>query len=183
MTATHDVFVRGKRHPVPVGMPTDLLFPEFNVIVTDTVLGEGVTIWSNLNIYGASIGSNVRLGAFVEIRRGVRIGSNVKIEPFVFLPEGVTLDDAVFIGPNVVFTNDIYPRSTDASGNLSQHYEPVSTHVRAGASIGAGACIRCGITIGEAAMIGMGAIVVADVPARSVVYGDKATVRRQIEDR
>jgi acetyltransferase-like isoleucine patch superfamily enzyme len=178
---THDIFVRGKPHPVPRGKPTDVVVPAYNLIITDTVLDEGVVLWSNLNIYGAEIGRNTKLGAFVEIRRGVRIGARVKIEPFVFLPEGVTLEDAVFIGPNVVFTNDLYPRATGPTGEMNDSYDPVPTVIRRGASVGAGACIRCGITISAGAMIGMGAVVVDDVPERAVVYGPKASPRRVIE--
>lgn len=174
------IFVRNTERQIPAEGPADVVIPEYNIIVTRSILSGGVSLWSNVNIYGAEIGENTRIGAFVEIRKGVKIGSNVKIEPFVFIPEGVTVEDGVFIGPGAVFTNDIFPRATGPDGRLAQEYTPVPTSIRRLASIGAGACIRCGVTIGEESMIGMGAVVVDDVPPKAVVYGEKAAVRRYL---
>ena len=137
------IFIRNAEYQIPAGKPTDVIIPEYNIIVTNSVLARGVTLWSNVNVYGAEIGENTRIGAFVEVRNGVKIGSNVKIEPFVYIPEGVTVEDAVFIGPGVVFTNDLFPRATGPDGRLAQGCEPVLTRIRRSASIGARACIRC----------------------------------------
>lgn len=174
------ILIRNSEYQIPAEKPTDVIIPEYNIIVTNSVLARGVTLWSNVNIYGAEIGENTRIGAFVEVRNGVKIGSNVKIEPFVFIPEGVTVEDAVFIGPGVVFTNDLYPRATGPDGRLAQGYEPVPTCIKRSASIGARACLRCGVTVGEGSMIGMGAVVVEDVPSGAIVYGGKAAVRRYL---
>ena len=175
------LLIRGDRYEIEEGKPVTIIKPEFNIIIKDTVIGEGTLIWSNVNIYGAHIGKNVKIGAFVEIRKGVKIGNNVKIEPYVFLPEGVTVEDCVFIGPAVIFTNDVLPRACDGKGQQIVEYEITPTLVKKGASIGAASAIRCGITIGEGALIGMGSVVVDDVPAGAVVYGQKAAVRRYLK--
>ena len=148
-----------------------LILPEYNIIIIDTILGNGVSIWSNVNIYGAEIGENTKIGSFVEIGKNVKIGKNCKIESMVFIPEGVTIGDWVFIGPNVVFTNDKYP---DA---ISKSWEITQTHIKRNASIGAGSKIMCGITIGGFATIGIGSVVMEDVPDNAVVYGEKAKIR------
>ena len=174
--------IRGKRREIETGEPQDILIPEYNIIIKDTILGDGVTIWSNVNIYGATIGENAKIGAFVEIRKEVCIGKNVKIEPMVFIPEGVTIGDYVFLGPNVVFTNDVFPRSCTESGELITEYKITPTTVKDGASIGAQSVIMCGITIGENALIGLGSTVMKDVPANAVVYGEKAKLRRYLNE-
>lgn len=180
MSAPISILVRGKPHSVPAETPVDLHLPEYNIIISRTTFEAGVILWSNVNIYGAHLGAESKIGAFVEIRSGVRIGRRVKIEPFVFIPEGVTIEDDVFIGPNVVFTNDLYPRATGLDGRPANDYHIVPTTVRRGASIGAASAIRCGITIGEEALVGMGSIVVREVPAKAVVYGPRAETRRTL---
>lgn len=175
-----NILIRGKPYEIELGKPVDILIPEYNIIITDTIFETGVSVWSNVNIYGAFIGENTKIGAFVEIRKGVRIGKNVKIEPFVFIPEGVIIGDCVFIGPSVTFTNDLYPVSCTDKGELVTAYEIVETVVKNRASIGAGVTIRCGITIGESALIGVGSVIVEDVPPNAVVYGEKARVRRYL---
>ena len=172
------VLIRGEKKEIPDNTPVDILIPEYNIIVKDTVFGDGVVIWSNVNIYGAEIGAETKIGAFVEIRKGVKIGEKVKIEPLVFIPEGVTIEDCVFLGPNVVFTNDLFPRSCKEDGSLIEDYEIVPTLVKRGAAIGASSVIKCGITIGENALIGLGSVVVDDIPPGTLVYGEKARVRR-----
>lgn len=172
--------IRGEKRTIDNRKPQDLIIPDYNIVIKDTVFGQGVTIWSNVNIYGAQIGDNTKIGAFVEIRKGVKIGRNVKVEPFVFIPEGVTIGDCVFLGPNVVFTNDVYPRSCNKEGKLIEEYEITPTEVRNGASIGAQSVIMCGVTIGENALIGLGSTVMNDVPADAVVYGEKAKERRNL---
>jgi acetyltransferase-like isoleucine patch superfamily enzyme len=172
------IYLRGEKVSIPSGKAIDIVRPDFNIIITNTKLGEGVTIWSNVNIYGAIIGPGCKIGAFVEIRKGVELGKNVKIEPFVFIPEGVKIGDCVFIGPNVIFTNDPYPKACEEDGSLVKEYKIVPTYVEDFAAIGAGSTIRCGIRIGRGALIGMGSIVTNDVPAGAVVYGVKAEIRK-----
>jgi len=148
-------------------------------IAPDVVLGANVQIHhpSLVNLYGCRVGDDVRIGAFVEIQKGVRVGDRCKISSHSFLCEGVTLEDEVFVGHGVMFTNDPYPRAT-AAGRLQAEADwvVVPTTVRRGASIGSGAVIRCGITIGEHAMIGAGAVVTRDVPAHAIVAGVPARV-------
>ncbi len=161
--------------------PIDLFIPQYNVIIKNTVLGEGVVIWGNVNIYGAKIGSETKIGSFVEIRSGVEIGERSKIEPFVFIPEGVKIGKGVFIGPRVCFTNDLWPRACDEDGNMIVEYEIVPTFVDDFASIGAGATIVCGINIGKSSLVGAGAVVTSDVPERALVVGVPARVRKFLE--
>src|SRR5262249_16777696 len=96
-----------------------------------------------------------------------------------FIPEGVTIEDGVFIGPHACFTNDLHPRAVNPDGSLmtSSDWTIVPTRVRRGASIGANATILCGVTIGEGAMVGAGAVVTRDVPDHAVVTGVPARAR------
>lgn len=138
-------------------------------------LGEGVVIYQPdlVNLYECSIGAGTRIGAFVEIQKNAVIGQNCKISSHSFVCEGVTIEDGVFIGHGVMFTNDIYPRATNAEGKLqgSDDWAVVPTIVRRNASIGSNATILPGLTIGEGAMVGAGAVVTRDVPAGVVVAG------------
>jgi UDP-2-acetamido-3-amino-2,3-dideoxy-glucuronate N-acetyltransferase len=174
--------IRGEDREIDTGKPQDLLIPEYNIVISNSILGEGVTIWSNVNIYGAKIGQNTRIGAFVEIRNGVKIGKNVKIEPFVFIPEGVEIGDCVFLGPNVIFTNDVYPYSCNESGKLKEEYKITSTIIEDKVSIGAQSVIKCGVTIGKGVLIGLGSTVTEDIPEAVVVYGEKAKIRRRLSE-
>ena len=150
------------------------------MIKADVVLGNGVTVYHPdlVNLYGCKIGSGSKIGAFVEIRKGVTIGRNVKIQAFAFIPEGVTIEDGVFIGPHVCFTNDKYPRAVDLDGQLlgPDDWRVVPTSVREGASIGANVTIICGTTIGEHAIVGAGSVVTRDVPPHAIVAGVPARV-------
>ena len=149
------------------------------------MLGANVKIFhpSLVNLYGCQIGSDVKIGAFVEIQKGVLIGDRCKISSHSFLCEGVTIESDVFIGHGVLFTNDLHPRAT-AGGRLQDEsdWTLVPTRVKQGASIGSGAVILCGITIGENAMIGAGAVVVRDVPANTVVVGVPAKPLGAVND-
>jgi acetyltransferase-like isoleucine patch superfamily enzyme len=157
------------------------------MIASDVRLGEGVTIYHPelVNLYGCEIGDGCKIGAFVEIRKQVKIGRNVKIQAFAFIPEGVTIEDGVFIGPHVCFTNDRYPRAVNPDGSLMEadDWEIVPTLVKQGAGIGANATILCGITIGEYAMVGAGAVVTRDVPAYAIVAGVPARVVGDVRDK
>ncbi len=172
------IYVRGKLYECEMDKPVTITIPKFNIIISDSFLGKGVNIWSNVNIYGATIGKESKIGAFVEIRKDVVIGMRVKIEPFVFIPEGVTIEDEVFIGPSVAFTNDIYPASVLSDGKLITEYNITLTLIKRRASIGAGSTILCGVEIGENAIIGVGTTVVDNVPVGAVVYGMKGRLRR-----
>jgi UDP-2-acetamido-3-amino-2,3-dideoxy-glucuronate N-acetyltransferase len=148
------------------------------VIRSDCTLGRGVRIWHNCNIYGATIGEETTIGSMSEIR-GVKIGSHVKIEAFVFIPEGVTIEDEVFIGPHVSFTNDRDPHATNPDGSVrgSGDWQMAKTLVKKRASLGANATILPGLTIGEGALVGAGAVVTKDVPDGAVVYGNPAKIK------
>lgn len=143
-------------------------------IAPDVLLGDRVQIHHPLlvNLYGCRIGNDVKIGAFVEIQKGVVVGDRCKISSHSFLCEGVTLEAEVFVGHGVMFTNDTYPRAATV-GRLQTEadWSIVPTIVRQGASIGSGAIVRCGITIGEHAMIGAGAVVTHDVAAHAIVAG------------
>lgn len=143
-------------------------------IAADVRLGIGVDIVvpELVNLYGCAIGDGTKVGPFVEIQRGAVIGARCKVSSHSFICEGVTIEDEVFIGHGVIFTNDSYPRAT-ANGRLQTagDWQVVPTRVRHGASIGSGAVILCGITIGERVVVGAGAVVTHDVQAGTVVAG------------
>jgi len=148
-------------------------------IADDVVLGEGVRIFSFVNLYGCAIGDESMVGAFVEIQRGAVIGKRCKVSSHSFICEGVTLEDEVFVGHGVMFTNDKQPRATNADGTLqtAKDWTMERTLVKKRASIGSGAVILCGITIGEGALVGAGAVVTKDVAAGVVVAGVPARIR------
>jgi len=145
-------------------------------------IGENVRIFNFVNAYGCSIDDGSKVGAFVEIQKGVFIGKNCKISSHSFLCEGVQIGDNVFIGHGVMFTNDLFPRATnmDGSQQTEADWKVIETQVRKGASIGSNATILCGVTIGENAMIGAGSVVTKDVPANTVVAGNPARIFKTI---
>jgi len=149
---------------------------EFCLISDDVKIGQGVSIFNFVNLYGCEIGDGTKVGSFVEIQKGARIGRNCKISSHTFICEGVTIEDEVFVGHGVNFINDKYPRATTADGALQTEadwaLEP--TTVRRGASIGTGATILSGVEIGERAIIGAGSVVTRSVPAGSTVVGNPA---------
>jgi UDP-2-acetamido-3-amino-2,3-dideoxy-glucuronate N-acetyltransferase len=146
-------------------------------ITPDVKLGRNVRIFDFVNLYGCEIGDDVKIGTFVEIQKGSKIGHRCKISSHTFICEGVTLEDEVFVGHNVVFTNDRYPRAT-ANGKLQTEadWHCIPTLVKRGASIGSGAVLLCGITVGENALIGAGSVVTKDVPPNTVVAGNPARI-------
>ncbi len=135
--------------------------------IVDCEIGEGTVVRDYVNLYGCKIGRDCKIAAYVEIQRNVSIGDRCKIEAFAFIPTGVTIEDEVFVGPHVTFTNDLYPKAVG-------DWDIVPTTVRKGASIGAGAVIVCGLTIGENALVGAGAVVTRDVPPGALVVGNPA---------
>ena len=151
-------------------------------IAANVKLGKNVRIYDFTNLYGCEIGDDVKVGTFVEIQKGAKIGNRCKISSHSFVCEGVTLEDEVFIGHNVTFVNDRYPRATDGGGRLQTEADWVCTPtlVKRCASIGSGATVLCGITIGENAMVGAGSVVTKDVPPGAVVAGNPARVIKSI---
>lgn len=147
-------------------------------IAADVKLGRGVRIFGFTNLYGCEIGDDVKIGTFVEVQKGARIGSRCKISSHTFICEGVIIEDEVFIGHGVTFTNDRYPRATNADGTLqtAADWRCVETRIKRGASIGSGATLLCGITIGERAIVGAGSVVTRDVPAGATVAGNPARI-------
>ena len=145
-------------------------------------VGQNVRIFNFVNAYGCSIDDGSKIGAFVEIQKGVFIGKNCKISSHSFLCEGVHIEDNVFIGHGVMFTNDLFPRATNADGSQQTEadWKVIETHVKKGASIGSNATILAGITIGENALVGAGAVVTKDVPANTIVAGSPARVFKTI---
>jgi UDP-2-acetamido-3-amino-2,3-dideoxy-glucuronate N-acetyltransferase len=132
-------------------------------------IGAGTRVWHFAHVRsGARIGERCVLGKSVFVDSGVVIGAGCRIQNFVSIYSGVTLEDDVFVGPSAVFTNDSYPR---ASGG---EWDRLPTLVRTGASIGANATVLCGLTIGELAMVGAGAVVTADVEPHRLVVGNPA---------
>ncbi|HPB58567.1 MAG TPA: acyltransferase [Candidatus Saccharicenans sp.] len=156
---------------------------EYCRIAPDVKLGENVKIFAFVNLYGCSIGDNTKIGTFVEIQKGAAIGRNCKISSHTFICEGVTVEDEVFIGHGVTFINDLYPRATTASGGLQTEddWKVIPTVVKQGASIGSGATILAGVTIGEQAIVGAGSVVTRDVPPRTVVAGNPARILRTLD--
>jgi acetyltransferase-like isoleucine patch superfamily enzyme len=131
-----------------------------------------------VNLYGCSVGDESKIGTFVEIQKGARIGARCKISSHTFICEGVTIEDEVFVGHGVMFINDRYPAAVAASGELKSEadWKLETTTIRKRASLGSGAVILCGVTVGEGAIVGAGAVVTRDVPAGAVVAGVPARV-------
>ena len=154
---------------------------EFCRIAANVTMGNNVSIHAFVNLYGCSIGDNSRIGAFVEIQKNASIGRNVKVSSHTFVCEGVEIEDDCFIGHNVSFINDKYPRATTDGGKPQSEadWQVVPTRVMRGASIGTGATILCGITIGENAVVGAGSVVTRDVPDNAVVAGNPARLLHQ----
>ncbi len=136
-----------------------------------------------VNLYGCEIGDGTKVGAFVEMQKGVIIGSRCKISSHSFICEGVKIEDEVFIGHGVMFTNDLYPRATTNEGSLQSEsdWKVIKTLVKRRASVGSNATILAGITIGEGAMVGAGAVVTKNVPDYTIVAGVPARIIRTIK--
>jgi UDP-2-acetamido-3-amino-2,3-dideoxy-glucuronate N-acetyltransferase len=154
----------------------NIIIDEPRKTLNNVKVGKDVKIFNFVNAYGCSIDDNSKIGAFVEIQKGASIGKNCKISSHTFICEGVHIEDNCFIGHGVMFTNDLFPRATNADGSQQTDvdWNMVETFVKKGASIGSNATILCGITIGENAMIGAGAVVTKNVPANTVFVGNPA---------
>lgn len=151
-------------------------------LLVNVKVGKDVRFYNFVNAYGCSIDDNTRVGTFVEIQKGATIGKNCKISSHSFICEGVHIGDNCFIGHGVVFTNDLLPRATNPDGSVQTDadWTLTETFVKKGASIGNNATIVCGITIGENALIGAGAVVTKDVPPNTVVAGNPARVLKSL---
>jgi UDP-2-acetamido-3-amino-2,3-dideoxy-glucuronate N-acetyltransferase len=144
-------------------------------LITDVAFGENVIVYPFTNLYGCRIGSDSRIGPFVEIQRGAIIGSSCKIQSHTFICDGVTIGDEVFVGHGVMFINDKHPRAaTNGQLQTADDWELVPTVVERGASLGSGAVILGGVTIGAAATVGAGAVVTRDIAPNETVVGNPA---------
>jgi UDP-2-acetamido-3-amino-2,3-dideoxy-glucuronate N-acetyltransferase len=138
-------------------------------------IGKGTKIWHFAHVREAvEIGENCVLGHAVYVDKRVKIGNRVKLENKANVYQGVEIEDDVFVGPDVTFTNDLYPRSFNTSWKASP------TLVKQGASIGAGTVVICGTTIGEYSMIGAGSVVTNDIPSHTLAYGNPAKIMGMI---
>lgn len=142
-------------------------------LMNDVEFGDGVVVYSFVNMYGCRIRDASRIGTFVEIQRGAVIGARCKIQSHTFICDGVAIGDGVFVGHGVMFINDKRPGATAAGGGLqtAADWELLQTVVEDGASIGSGAVILGGVRIGAGALVGAGAVVSRDVPAGATVAG------------
>jgi UDP-2-acetamido-3-amino-2,3-dideoxy-glucuronate N-acetyltransferase len=146
-------------------------------VASDATIGEGTSIWHQCQIRSnVKIGQNCILGKGVFVDADVCIGDNVKIQNYVSVYHGVTLEDGVFVGPHVCFTNDMRPRAINPDGTLksADDWTVSKTLIKRGAALGANSTIRCGITIGEWALVGSGSVPTHDVPDYGIVYGNPA---------
>jgi UDP-2-acetamido-3-amino-2,3-dideoxy-glucuronate N-acetyltransferase len=152
--------------------------PSYNRIAPDVKLGRNVRIHGFANLYGCEIGDETRIGSFVEIQKGAIIGDNCKISSHTFICEGVTIESGVFVGHGVTFINDRYPRATNVEGRLQTEadWDCQKTVVKRGASIGSGATLLGGITVGEKSVVGAGSVVTKDVPQYTIVAGNPARI-------
>ena len=156
-------------------------------IATDVSLGKNVKIFQAelVNLYGCTIADETKIGAFVEIQKNAAVGARCKISSHTFICEGVTIEDGVFVGHGVMFTNDPYPRAVNNDGNLQtdDDWTVVTTRVKRRASIGSNATIMAGVTIGESALVGAGAVVTSDVADYAIVAGVPARVIGDVRER
>ena len=135
-------------------------------------VGAGTCVWAFAHVMkGARVGRDCNICDHTFIERGARVGDRVTVKNGVSVWDGVTLEDDVFAGPNAAFTNDLWPITRNPGFVLSP------TRVKKGAAIGANATVVCGLTVGEYALVGAGALVTRDVPAHALVYGSPARVR------
>ena len=139
-------------------------------------IGNNTSIWQYAVILAkAVIGDNCNINCHTFIENDVLVGNNVTVKSGIYLWDGIVIEDDVFLGPNVVFTNDLRPRS-------KQYIYPIKTVVKKGASIGANSTILAGVTIGEYAMSGTASNITRDVPSHALVYGNPAKVKGWVDE-
>lgn len=145
--------------------------------VAESQIGQGTRVWQFVVVLkGAKIGADCNICAHTLIEGNVVIGDRVTVKSGVQIWDGSVIGDDVFIGPNATFSNDLHPRSK----HYPTKFSGVTIHK--GASIGANATLLPGITVGEKAMVGAGAVVTKDVPAQAVVVGNPAKIVRYLDD-
>ena len=151
---------------------------DYKRIAADVKLGRNVKIFAFVNLYGCEIGDGTKIGTFVEIQKGAKIGGRCKIGSHTFICEGVEIESEVFVGHGVTFINDRYPRATSATGQLQTEADWYcqNTIIKRGATIGSGATLLGGITVGENAIVGAGSVVTKDVPPNTIVAGNPARI-------
>jgi len=160
----------------PVNEKSSYVHPTADVSPRASI-GPGVQIWHQAQVReGAHIGANSIIGKGVYVDFDVSIGANCKLQNGVCVYHGATVEDGVFLGPGVILTNDRLPRAINPDGSLKSaaDWQVSPILVRTGASLGTGAVILPGITVGEFAMVGAGAVVTRDVPPHGLVYGNPA---------
>lgn len=144
--------------------------------VDSSDIGEDTKIWQfSVILKGARIGKNCNINFSCFIEQGVILGDNVTVKSGIYLWEGIECEDDVFLGPNVVFTNDIYPRS-------KKYKEPVKTLIKQGASIGANSTILAGVKVGKYAMTGIASVITRDIPDFALYYGNPAKFKCWIDE-
>lgn len=152
-------------------------FKHEKAMVDTANVGEGTRIWEFSHVLsGAKIGKHCNICAHTFIENNVVLGNHVTVKCGVYIWDGVQIDDHVFLGPNVTFTNDLRPRSQ----KYPEEYK--KTFIEKGASIGANATIIAGITIGQHAMVGAGAVVTKSIPANTLWYGNPAVFKGYLCD-
>jgi acetyltransferase-like isoleucine patch superfamily enzyme len=156
--------------------------PDYQRIASDVKLGRNVRIHGFVNLYGCEIGDETKIGTFVEIQKGAKVGDHCKISSHTFICEGVTIESGVFVGHGVTFINDRYPRATNAAGQIQTEadWNCQRTAIKRGATIGSGATLLGGITVGENAIIGAGSVVTKDVPPNTTVAGNPARILKKL---
>jgi acetyltransferase-like isoleucine patch superfamily enzyme len=140
----------------------------------DATIGDGASIWHQAQVReGAEVGPGCVIGKGVYVGAGVHIGANCKVQNYSCVYEGATLEDGVFIGPEVVLTNDKYPRAINPDGSIkdSHDWDLGQTLIRYGAAIGSRSVVVTGVTIGRWALVAAGAVVTKDVPDHALVVG------------
>ena len=160
-------------------MPESYFVHESSYVDDNVTIGDGTKIWHFSHIQtGSELGTNCSIGQNVNIANNVKIGNSVKIQNNVSVYEGVELEDYVFCGPSMVFTNIKLPRS-EFPQRGAKYY--LKTLIKKSASIGANATIVCGVTIGEYALIGSGAVVTKDIPPYSLAIGNPARIVGKVD--
>jgi UDP-2-acetamido-3-amino-2,3-dideoxy-glucuronate N-acetyltransferase len=143
----------------------------------EAIIGPGTRIWHQAQVRErATLGANCIVGKGAYVDFDVAIGDNVKIQNGVYVYHGATVQEGVFLGPGVILTNDKLPRAINPDGSLKSDadWEVSPTLIKRGASIGAGAVVLPGVSVGEFALVGSGAVVTRDVPDHGLVYGNPA---------
>jgi UDP-2-acetamido-3-amino-2,3-dideoxy-glucuronate N-acetyltransferase len=153
-------------------MENNFFAHESAIIDEGCIIGKGTKIWHFTHIMtDCQIGENCNIGQNVVVSPKVRLGNNVKVQNNVSIYTGVICEDDVFLGPSMVFTNVINPRSA-----VNRRGQYIPTHVKKGVTIGANATIVCGITLGEYCFIGAGAVVTKNVKPYALVFGNPARI-------